>query len=79
MITISKDEKKSLIIWSFVFGFFIAQTLSFVFYLLLPSSWGLEKKHFLLIDLGLIVTISFIIKIFIFFGAKFSSSIRINR
>ena len=79
MITISKEEKKSLIIWSFIFGFFIAQTLSFIFYLLLPSSWGLEKKHFLLIDLGLIVVFSLIIKSLIFFGAKFSSSIRINR
>ncbi len=79
MITISKKEKKSVIIWSFVFGFFIAQTFSFVLYLLLPSSLGLEKKHFLIIDLILIIVFSIIIKILIFFGIKFSSSIRINR
>ena len=79
MITISKEEKKGVIIWSFVFGFFIAQVCSFVFYLLLPSSLGLEKKHFLAIDLILIIVFFIIIKVLILFGIKFSSSLRINR
>lgn len=79
MINISKKEKRKMIMWSCVFGFFIAQTFSFFLYLLLPSSWCLEKKHFLIIDLILIVVFSGIIKILIFFGLKFSSSIRINQ
>lgn len=79
MITINKEEKKDVIIWSCAFGFFIAQTFSFVLYLLLPSSLGLGKKHFLIMDLILIIVLSIIIKILISFGIKFSSSIRINK
>jgi len=79
MINISRKEKRKMIMWSCIFGFLIAQTFSFFLYLLLPSSWYLEKKHFLIIDLILIIVFSGIIKILIFFGLKFSSSIRINQ
>lgn len=79
MITISKQEKRSAIIWSCVFGFFIAQFLSFILFLLVPCSWGWEKKTFLIIDLGLTLALCCIITSLILFGLKFSSSIRINQ
>lgn len=79
MINISKKGKIKVVIWSFVFGFFIAQTISLFLYFLLPLSWSVEKKQLLAIDLILTMLISIIIKALILFGAKFSSSIRINR
>jgi len=79
MITINKQEKRSAIIWSCVFGFFIAQFFSFVIYLLTPYSWGWGKKTFFIIDLVLVVVFCTIISMFILLGIKFSSSIRINR
>ncbi len=79
MINISGKEKRKMIMWSCIFGFLIAQIFSFFFYLLLPSSWCLGKKDFFIIDLVLIIVFSVIIKILIFFGLKFSLSIRINQ
>jgi hypothetical protein len=79
MITITKEEKRTAVIWSCIFGFFIANFLSFLFYLLVPSSWDWDKKTFLIIDLGLILALCCIITTLVLFGLKFSSSIRINR
>lgn len=79
MITISREERRNVIVWSCIFGFLIAQLFSFAGYLLIPSSWGWKKIDFLIIDLVLIVVLSIIISVLILFGVKFSSSIRINR
>ena len=79
MITINREEKRNVIVWSFVAGFFVAMCFSFILYLAIPSFWGWGKKDFFIIAIVLFLAISIILSFLISLGLKFSSSIRINR